>query len=954
MHSVFSCRAGASCRRLSLLCSLGLFVARSSLPAQTAPSVPALPGPPVQLSPFEVTTDKDVGYQAGNTASGSRFNTSLKDTSAAVMVFTPEFLADFGANSIADIIGYAPNMQVDMLDTSADANPQFLGGADLRDTRIRVRGLSASTAQDFFETGIPIDVYNTERLELSSGPNSILFGFGAPGGLVNVMNKRAQVRRNCTAFRTQLGQWSYSRFELDHNQVIVPGKLALRLNGLQQNSQGWRTYDFNDIDRGAISLRVNPWVQTSVIANYENGQLKSHVSRPINAFDSLALWQARGSVTKSDAAWVAADRASGVNRNTSVRNFYITDADGSAPFVLLTSNAVNLRLLDSTYEDFNIPAADRLGTTMVPAAQLPFNISTYGPGSARDTNFDRFVGTIEHRFGRNVTVELAYNTERAKQALKTVQANLVVLGGDPNTVIPNPNGTATTVPNPNVGQLYMESRWVGDTGQSGNDVVRGSIAWDLDLGRWGRHKLAGLAEHGRLRNFRYPQVEILVDERGVPINTPATPEVAANFLFRRHYVIPGKFDTYFVGDGTQDVIFARNGHTYHNTIVHSSVAGGDVRRTMNTVLGATQSSFANGKVVLTAGVRWDRITFDQFGDTRLSANDPDVLAGRAIQNTVRFTREIEDTTRFKPATSTLGGVWHATRVFSVFYNHANNNAQPPLNARVLPDETLPPPFDGQTDDAGFMVNLLDGKIFVRATAFKTSQKKTSGGTFAIALNSGDNNLVAPSTRILDALLAARRITAADYTEHLIGDEANLTGTSDAVNKGFELSSAFNVTKNFTALANFSYTKTNHSVIVPEFEGWFERENTFWHRTAGAGSLVTSGASTIDQEAKLLQSVVEGIREFYSFGYGERPYKANASGRYSVSEGGFRGAFVGGGARWQSKSKLGRALLGRAANGNRILGETYYGPEDFKLDAFVGYRRKLSFRNAARNSRCSST
>lgn len=86
----------------------------------------------------------------------------------------------------------------------------------------------------------------------------------------------------------------------------------------------------------------------------------------------------------------------------------------------------------------------------------------------------------------------------------------------------------------------------------------------------------------------------------------------------------------------------------------------------------------------------------------------------------------------------------------------------------------------------------------------------------------------------------------------------------------------------------------------------------------------------------------GIREFYGFGYGERPYKANASGRYSFTEGTLKGAFLGGGARWQSEPKLGRKLLGRTAAGLRILGDTIYGPEDFKMDGFVGYRRKLSF------------
>lgn len=36
----------------------------------------------IMLSPFEVTSDQDVGYQAGNTTAGSRLNRSLKDSHA--------------------------------------------------------------------------------------------------------------------------------------------------------------------------------------------------------------------------------------------------------------------------------------------------------------------------------------------------------------------------------------------------------------------------------------------------------------------------------------------------------------------------------------------------------------------------------------------------------------------------------------------------------------------------------------------------------------------------------------------------------------------------------------------------------------------------------------------------------------------------------------------------------
>ena len=206
-----------------------------------------------------------------------------------------------------------------------------------------------------------------------------------------------------------------------------------------------------------MSLRVNPWKNTTVIANYENGQMKSHVTRPLNAFDALALWQASGSATMNDAAYTTASRAIGINRNTAVRNIYITSGSGAVPFVVTTRNAANFRLLESTYEDLNIPADARAGLSMVPAAQIPYRYSTYGPGAGRDTNFDRVVTTVEQRLTPTITLELAYNRERSKQWVKAPVNNSVLFTGDPNTVIPDPNGGATPVANPNVRSLYLES-----------------------------------------------------------------------------------------------------------------------------------------------------------------------------------------------------------------------------------------------------------------------------------------------------------------------------------------------------------------------------------------------------------------------------------------------------------------------------------------------------------------
>ena len=87
----------------------------SGLPlfGQATPATPPAPSTPesdtLQLSPFEVRTDKDTGYTATNTLAGSRLNTSLRDTPAAISVFTKEFLDDIGAINVTEALEYGLN-----------------------------------------------------------------------------------------------------------------------------------------------------------------------------------------------------------------------------------------------------------------------------------------------------------------------------------------------------------------------------------------------------------------------------------------------------------------------------------------------------------------------------------------------------------------------------------------------------------------------------------------------------------------------------------------------------------------------------------------------------------------------------------------------------------------------------------------------------------------------------
>jgi outer membrane receptor for ferric coprogen and ferric-rhodotorulic acid len=909
------------------------FAVATPLPAQSArPTASGAPAAPVAMSAFEVTGEKDVGYQGGNTTSGSRLNTSLRDTPASIQVITPEFMADFGLNSLEDIAAYGPNMGVDYLETRSDPNPAFISGVGA-DTRVRVRGLEASAAMDFFNSLTPIDSYNTERLEVSSGPNSILFGFGNPGGLVNVTSKRAASDRTRTSFRAQFGDWSLQRYEADHNQVLVPGKAALRINTLYSYNQGWRTHDFNRTRRGALSLQVRPFASTKVTVNGETGRIRAHIALPQNAEDGVALWTAAGSRVTEDSAWTAADRAVGINRSTAVQNYYVVGGAGTTPYLIPTRNAVGGRLLMSTYEDMNVAVAARAGRTLVDPRVIPFQYSLYGPGAVREKEFSRSVITLEQRLGEHVQIDLAYNRERSRENTEKPQNQQMIFSGDPNRTIPNPTGAGAAVPNPNAGRLFFDTVWNPMWGESSQDVFRGALSGQFDLGRFGRHRLAGLYEHGETRVWAYQGRVIFADAAGRPISN-ALPENAANWVRFRRYITPGDFGTYHAIDGRAPISVDRGGVRYQSRTVVQAVGPRDVERTIKTAMAVAQSYFLRDRLAVTAGVRRDEITYDIHGSARYAATDPEVTSGRKLTGELHYTPEIVQSFHYRPTTFTAGAVFHLRPDLSVFYNASDNNAEPRQNQNILPDETLPPPSEGETRDYGVMVRLFDGRFFLRATRFETAQTMLTG---AISLG----GLVAPTTGILDALLAARRITVDEYQRHTIGDVAAMVATFDEVNSGYEVSAWFNPNRAITSQLNFSYTETDRSRIAPEFEGWFERERNFWLATPGAGRLSDPATgNTVDDNIAAMPRVIQLLRDFNNFGFGIRPYKVSLSGRYSFLEGRLRGFFAGGGVRWQSRPKLGRRTLGVGPDGLTRYGETVYGPESFTADGFIGYRRTL--------------
>ena len=209
----------------------------------------------VAPSSASVTITDAYGVSAVNTA--TKTLTPLRDIPQSISVVTKEQIRDQSMSSITDVVTYVPGI------TSHQ-------GENNRD-QVVIRG--NSTSADFFLNGVRDDVqyyrdlYNVERVEALKGPNSMLFGRGGGGGVINRVSKEAGFT-SLREITLQGGSFGNKRVTGDFDQPLG-NKIAFRMNGVYENSGSFR--DHVDLERYGVNptatFIVGP--KTAVKVSYE-------------------------------------------------------------------------------------------------------------------------------------------------------------------------------------------------------------------------------------------------------------------------------------------------------------------------------------------------------------------------------------------------------------------------------------------------------------------------------------------------------------------------------------------------------------------------------------------------------------------------------------------------------------------------------------------------------------
>lgn len=814
-------------RQCGLFClAVVLAAAVAPLAAQTA-SAPTTskPAGTIELSPFIVNTDKDVGFVASSALAGGRLAGDLRDTPVAYSVLTREFI---DALNLTDLTS-ASEWTVNSVNSQGDGSGEVFGNG----FEVSSRGVSASGQQrNFFPLNVNFDSYNLDRFDYARGPNAILFGNGTFGGTANVVTKRALTDRQFGSTRLTYGSWDNRRWTLDYN-LPVTKRAAVRANVLWQDSQGWRDHDMEKKKAATIAGTWKFFENTELLVETEAGRIERNnpptfLNDQFTGWDGTTIFARPGSnATVPSTAVLQLAGVSRYGNDTAptwvfspnlpigaVENFsntYRTSGGGANAttaaggiFRPANSSAIGLssRPINPVAGRLNVPGWQFDRAVAGSHFRIPaddFAISTLTPTLKQ--NYQAYSAFLRQRLGRNLFFEAAGNVSSESRRTNYMNARAL------NDVIIDIN---QTLPNGQPNPMFLQPFGQGQRsrGQFGNTYAsaRFAAAYQLEQTRPGDftfNLMTGVNEQTSLQKIESMRVLRDADPRNWPF--------ADQVFYRYYWNAPDKSLPEITGA-------TLGGVTYPVRWIGDSQRATDISHTdtqLAFLQAAIKGKLLRGRLHTVIAARRDELSVqrtinDNYGDYPANWNGRDYqfrpsppadylsLGEVRPRNANRIpavaTGRYQDDYNppdvdLKATTHTSGLVFHASRSVSLFANYATSfnpsTSQLRLNGSIMPSP------ESKGWDAGLRFYLLGERVNVSVSYYEGQE---TAQPFEISFT---NNL--------------QEIAQANVVGDLSTDGINRRGLPivprqafdrrDRENHGYELEITANVTRNWRLSAN---------------------------------------------------------------------------------------------------------------------------------------------------------
>jgi iron complex outermembrane receptor protein len=850
------------------------------------------------LTPFEVSTDKDVGYAAGNTLSGGRVDTPLAITPGSISVMTKEFMDDFNITNMNDagswMIGFDLGTAVPNSNPSSESVYQNI-----------VRGAPSTdnfpTRNGSINFGAA-DSYNTERYEFQRGPDTSMFGDGGPGGRQGSTSKRASFNRTATSLSAQADNWNGYRGTLDYSKGW--DRFGLRFNALYQNAPGYQSGENKIKKAWTLNAVTKLTKNTQLILEYERANEWNNLWSITNG-DAQLSWD--GITVNNDNSILLANNNNRLNA-VGLERMAVASTFGAAPANMFVYNFATHQMLDyggNQYRTRNGPFGPNLRIPYdgnpylqaIPSRRAPvagvdpkFSFAPKDNIAARDQ--DNLFLNVEHRVG-NLFVRLGFvkNDFDNNTMWSNTSPNAYII--DVNRLMPN------GLLNPKFLRPFTDVEQNNIYSQDAIQEYSGLATYRFFKPRWWDYKQQ-LSLNLSNRETQSENATRAWRRTDNPVSSD--PYNNTNRFFYRVYwddpradlapvltdpngIVPGKWAYVETGGGRTE-----------RKVVHGGLT--------------SQSAFFNEKFAITASYSRDKVSVKNYprlaGNLAGSTGTPDYknvlgfqnVPGNAFQRTelvssssfgvVTYPFQFQREGLFKTVLSPLG--------FS--FNFAENHQPPGTGVQnPLIDGTEPPLTHSRTKDYGLRYSIPGGKAYFTLTHYHTNQIDNPSG-FGSA---GD----------IVNIWGALGYTDPALTTTTAGSGFAYSDPSSRRLEGWEAELVANPTRNITLSINYSHPL---SYLVKESEdrkAYVAEHRKEWENgvkgIATGGRTIVDGATgptgtiqtALDRIDNSLAGLTTGTME-----NGRERHRINANVRYSFSEGALRGLAVVAGVQYRGHQKSG--------------------------------------------------
>lgn len=261
-------------------CILGITLAGASIPflCWAEPSLPI----PRSSSITEQYLKEETLYLKEETVSiASRHEQPISEAPSNVYVITAEDIRHSGATDLPTVLRRIPGLEV-MQVTGADFNVSMRGDNQLGANKLLVmvdgRSIYVDVQGSMFWKAIPVTLPEIKRIEVQKGPASVIYGFNAFDGIINIITKSPEEIQGVT---TQVGGGAYGTVSSAAIYANSYNKLSYRFSYGHDQNQQWR-------NGSALAFRDNKFnVQTEYALGGDSKLTFAGGLVDVNRFDGL-------------------------------------------------------------------------------------------------------------------------------------------------------------------------------------------------------------------------------------------------------------------------------------------------------------------------------------------------------------------------------------------------------------------------------------------------------------------------------------------------------------------------------------------------------------------------------------------------------------------------------------------------------------------------------------------